>query len=248
MGFWIILIFSVGALIFGVRARATLIIVLGALFALSALWVRIYVNKKSTREAFNDILRRWLAEKKIPRLLQKPTMQQPPPEWNEKDIFDYGVERILVVQHELMVDLLVKNNFHTDRSCLVVAANGYPAYISKRLPELVKANPAISFFFLHDASQAGSGMVEKFKWDHKNILEHANVLDLGIFPQDVKMIKAFKYLTPQKEHPVYPMDAVMYLSLAMMVGDAVVSGVIINTLLNRSYDSSGSDTDGGGYG
>lgn len=36
----------------------------------------------------------------IPQLLTRPGLDEAPPEFRERDIFDYGVERILVVQHD----------------------------------------------------------------------------------------------------------------------------------------------------
>jgi DNA topoisomerase VI subunit A len=129
------------------------------------------------------------------RLLEKPQLGHPPAQqWQEPDIFDYGVERTLVVQPNILVDLFVKNGFHAEQSCLIISANGYPTYLAQRLPELVKKNKNISIFLLHDFSPTGSTVVNRFLAPHKELLKNARILDVGLFQKDVKQINVFKRL------------------------------------------------------
>ena len=51
---------------------------------------------------------KWLRTGKTDRLQKMLTTAQlgtPPPDWPEPDIYDYGVERILIVEHDILVDL-----------------------------------------------------------------------------------------------------------------------------------------------
>ena len=50
------------------------------------------------------------------QILTTHRLKKAPPEWKEPDIYDYGFERILVVQRDLLVDLFVKNNFHSEEA------------------------------------------------------------------------------------------------------------------------------------
>ena len=81
--------------------------------------------------------------KTIEHLLDEPSLHETPPEWTEPDIYDYGVERLLVVEHDLMVDLFVRNNQHAEQRMLVIAESGYPEYLLPHVRRLLEENPAL---------------------------------------------------------------------------------------------------------
>jgi hypothetical protein len=204
-------------------------------------------KKFLSRRKFDTLLRRWMKVNKIPKLLENPQLGDPPAQqWQEPDIFDYGVERILVVEHDILVDLFVKNGFHAEQSCLIISANGYPTYLAKRLPELVKKNKNISIFLLHDFSSTGSTLVKKFLDSHKELFKNARILDVGLFREDVKQIKVFKRLMLEKEPKSVPVDAIPYAYLALLFSGSISKGIPFSHLLLEWLDSDGAD--GGSYG
>ncbi len=218
------------------------VLFLGALFGIPS-----SIKKFLSRDNFDTLLHRWMQVNEIPKLLVKPQLGAPPAQqWQEPDIFDYGVERILVVEHDILVDLFVKNGFHAEQSCLIISANGYPTYLAQRLPELVKKNKNISIFLLHDFSPTGSTVVNKFLDSHKELFKNARILDVGLFQEDVKKIKVFKRLMLEKEPKRVPVDAIPYAYLALLFSGSISKGIPFSHLLLEWLEDDGDD--GGSYG
>ena len=64
-------------------------------------------------------MRKWVGvQGPIEKMIETPRLGTPPPEFEEPDLYDYGVERILVVQHDLLVDLFVLNGLHAEQRML----------------------------------------------------------------------------------------------------------------------------------
>lgn len=68
-------------------------------------------------------IRTWKAAgKPLAKLLEAPALHAPPAPYREGDIYDYGVERIVIVEHDLLVDLLVMNNQHAEQRALLASS------------------------------------------------------------------------------------------------------------------------------
>jgi hypothetical protein len=74
------------------------------------------------------------------------------PPASEPDLLDYGLDRLLICQHEDLAHMLRANMFHMEVKCAVTA-------LSDPLPHPIAAmlarTPGASVFFLHDASVEG---------------------------------------------------------------------------------------------
>ena len=68
------------------------------------------------------------------------------------------MERILVVARDLLVDLMINNNRHTDQRILVLAESGYPDYLVPRARQLLEERCDLPVFLLHDATPSGVAM------------------------------------------------------------------------------------------
>lgn len=87
----------------------------------------LFVPRKISRLDWDRLVSKWVGSgKKIEKLIQKKSLQSPPPEWSESDIYDYGVEGILICQKSLYVDFLALNNFHTEHKLLIMSQMGHP--------------------------------------------------------------------------------------------------------------------------
>ena len=65
---------------------------------------------KADRKIFEQFVNRWLAHYPITNLITTPSLQKAPPSsFGENDLYDYGVEAIVVVDQDIYVDLFVKN-------------------------------------------------------------------------------------------------------------------------------------------
>jgi hypothetical protein len=72
--------------------------------------IHLSYGQTPNQEEFWRIVKKW-EEKKgaLAGMLVKPSLHQPPPEFQESDIYDYGVERIIIVERPILVDLLPKS-------------------------------------------------------------------------------------------------------------------------------------------
>ncbi|CAK8725428.1 hypothetical protein GMJAKD_16440 [Candidatus Electrothrix aarhusensis] len=148
-------------------------------------------------------------------LLIRPSLHEPPLDFSEKDLFDYGVERIIIVERPLLVDLLVKNGFHADQNALIFSRDGYPAYIVQRAQEILKERSLLPIYLLHDASETGMAMSEK------NKLSGRTVIDLGIRPEHLEKMHFLYALQLQRNGYKAPLDILPYPVLATICGEAV---------------------------
>lgn len=195
-------------------------------------------------QSFERAIKSWRnSQREIPGLITEPSLHQPPPQWNESDIYDYGVERILIVQHDLLVDAFVLNGLHSEHRMLVLSESGYPSYLTAMANRLLDQRPDLPVFLFHDADQTGTKMatrVDELDWID---LSGKDVVDLAFTPKDFERIKPARYLNyPSRAHG-YPADALL---------NPQFSDGLVHCFENRqSYDQflqQKLDTQSGSYG
>ena len=195
---------------------------------------------------FKRHLDRWRKDDKpIGKLLQEPSLHEPPPEWDEPDIYDYGVERILIVERDILVDMFVKNGLHAEQRMLVVAESGYPDYLVPVAERLLNERKDLPVFLLHDATLHGIEMEERVL--ESGILPIAGhpLTDLGMFPKDFRKLSRTQHFDPKNEDRSLPADAMMLPFLTMGLGAAMLGGIAFSAMLEeegrRSMVSGGMD-------
>jgi hypothetical protein len=136
-----------------------------------------------SREKFNQMWRRWLAVHGQPRaLIVRP---EPPPEPSrprEPDIGDYSFDRAVICDRARTVDLLLANNFHFENNCAVLAVDGYPPGPFETVRTMLKRNPRLQVFALHDASFAGCLLARRLVTDPAWFQGQVPVVDVGLRP------------------------------------------------------------------
>jgi hypothetical protein len=71
------------------------------------------------------------------------------------DVAAFSFDRAVVVQHAEVAALLVDNRFHFEHRCAVLSLDGYPFGIAQTVKEMLRRNPQLTVFALHDASAEG---------------------------------------------------------------------------------------------
>ncbi|MEL6544395.1 MAG: hypothetical protein AAFQ82_07200, partial [Myxococcota bacterium] len=112
-------------------------------------------------------------------LVESTTLSEPPPDFAEDDIYDYGVERVIVVDRNIAVDLMVRNNIHTDHRAVVISQTGYPTYLIPRVQRILKERPDLPVYLLHDSDRSTHDMVEEAVRAGLPLDEN-RVIDLGL--------------------------------------------------------------------
>ncbi|MBT3223954.1 MAG: hypothetical protein HN348_33215, partial [Proteobacteria bacterium] len=156
-------------------------------------------------ELFNHRLRQWRSKESIPRLISSPGLGKSPPEWQEPDIYDYGVERIIVVDRDLLVDFLVRNGFHAEQRALVISQTGYPEYLLPLTRQLLADDPDLKVYVLHDASAAGETMARHINSLDIGVLEH-QVIDLGLRRDEALRVGRLRAMRPKQLRGPIPID------------------------------------------
>jgi len=192
--------------------------------------------RKITPGQFNALLDRWFSDgKTIDRLIQEPTLHDPPPDWSEPDIYDYGVERILIVERDILVDLFVRNGVHAEQRMLVLSESGYPDYLLPITQRMLTEQPDLPVFLLHDATTHGAAMEERVL--ASDLLPHDGhpVTDLGMFPTDFQKLKRTKHYDPDNRDRTLPVDAMMLPFLTMGLGAAMTQGMTFGSMIAQQH-------------
>jgi len=99
-----------------------------------------------------------------------------------EDAGDYSFDRAVICDRARTVDLLVANNFHFENNCAVLSADGHPAPIFETVRAMLKRNPKLQVFALHDASPAGCELAFRLAHDPSWFQGHVPVVDVGLRP------------------------------------------------------------------
>lgn len=92
----------------------------------------------------------------------------------------YAPERILVVEHDELVDLLIRNRFHLTTKTAVVSRSGYPEWVLSACQNFLRYHPATPVQLLHDASLRGFNLSAQLTADPHWPLAPHGLIDLGL--------------------------------------------------------------------
>lgn len=102
-----------------------------------------------------------------------------PEKVKEDDIFNYGLEGIVMVDQAYYVDWLILNDFHINHRVAIIAMNGYPKYLISPLTKILTENPTLPVYYLHDATTSKEEMTKQFNVIFKSNT-HQKFVDLGL--------------------------------------------------------------------
>lgn len=198
----------------------------------------LFATRKTppSRDQFKQLLRKWTQKKGIEKLITTPRLHTPPPEWKEADIYDYGAERVLIVDRDILVDLLVLNGFHAQERTLVISANRYPDYLMPHVEKVLTENPELPVFFLHDSTSKGMGIFKNKQLSNFPSFAGHPVIDLGIFPEDVPKIRRIRPTKPITSEYAVEVDLIPYNMLSSMTAEAVARMIPFNEAILAATD------------
>jgi len=190
---------------------------------------------------------RWEGKRgKLPKLLRQPSLHRPPEDQRFEDIYEHGVERLLIVQRDILVDLFVRNGWHAEQRALVIAESGYPAHLTEYARNLLKERPDLPVFLLHDASPEGADMAKRLARSGLLPLGDHEVSDLGLFSEDAKKFKRLNHFGGKGKDNEAPVDALPFGTLAVGAAAAVVGGMVFADLLRPEAQERWASTSGAG--
>jgi hypothetical protein len=122
----------------------------------------------------------------------------------KEELFQYVPERILIVENDELVDMLVRNRFHFDHKTAVVSANKYPNHVFTACQRFLEKKPDIPVHIIHELSREGRSLKDRLVSDRSWNLEGKQVKDLGIFADDVKDFKEPVWIPSGRPSDVLP--------------------------------------------
>lgn len=200
--------------------------------------------KKAKDMGFEDlqlVMKKWQqSELKSEFYLDKPSLHSPPPNYNEKDIYDYGVEKIILVDNDLTVDYLVKNNEHVNAKALIISSLGYPNYLQNVCKQIVTEQTDVPVLLFHSVNVNKLNMTSEFQKNTGIEFKSDNVHDVAINQQQLKHKKLVKGLA-QKDLARLTVEMLPFAAVAMVCAMGIGALAQFAQAGDRGFESSFDD-------
>jgi hypothetical protein len=102
------------------------------------------------------------------------------------DVSAYSFDRLVVCDSPEIAQFLIANNFHFENNCAVLSITGYPQSIFDITMEMLRRNPDLKVYALHDCTPKGIGLVNHLRtspnWFPDN---SAIIIDIGLLPKQI---------------------------------------------------------------
>lgn len=135
---------------------------------------------------FQEWLNRWKqVNGQIPKILPSPR-EESTPALVSPEVSAYSFDRLVVCDSAAIAQLLIANNFHFENNCAVLSITGYPQSIFSTVMDMLRRNPELKVYALHDATPRGVGLLHHLR-SSSSWFENSNVaiFDLGLLPRQL---------------------------------------------------------------
>jgi len=113
----------------------------------------------------------------------------------EFDLHSFGFDRVVVVQGDETVDMLVANRFHFDHNAAIVSFSGYPSHVAEIVrKQMESGNTHAHVFLLHDASTEGFRLADT--WRKSGWAAKSSLVRVGLAPRQVAKVLPVRPPTP----------------------------------------------------
>ncbi|WP_442942791.1 hypothetical protein [Nostoc sp.] len=147
-----------------------------------------------------DWLDRWQQiNGSILKILPSPKQENTPATINP-DVTAYSFDRLVVCDSASIAQLLIANNFHFENNCAILSITGYPQSIFNTTMQMLRRNPDLKVYAIHDCNPRGIGLVN-------NLRSHANwflnseiaIIDIGLTPRQIIATKRGMFIQSSLE-------------------------------------------------
>jgi hypothetical protein len=85
-----------------------------------------------------------------------------------------------------IAQFLIANNFHFENNCAVLSITGYPQSIFDTTMEMLRRNPDLKVYALHDCTPRGIGLADHLHTSPNWFSDSsAIIIDIGILPRQI---------------------------------------------------------------
>jgi hypothetical protein len=200
------------------------------------------VPRLFSRETFNKEWSRWSeVHGKPPSMIAAPTrMSAEVLSSLEGDLSDYSFDRAVICDLPRTADLLLANNFHFENNCAVLTKDGYPSQAFRPVRSMLRRNPRLKVWVLHDATVEGCRLAHELRQDPEWFCEGTTIIDVGLRPGNAQALK--KSWEPWAEkvtpHPALSEEEQQWLSKYTLALAAIRPEQVIKRLFRSMSGSS----------
>ena len=105
------------------------------------------------------------------------------------DLSAYSFDRALVTGSREIAAMLVANRFHFENNCAILSYDGYPDHVFDTVMSMLRRNPGLTVYAIHNASYAGMRLAGHMRDDTWFPDRSVRVVDLGLRPQHAIKLK-----------------------------------------------------------
>ncbi|AVH61911.1 hypothetical protein CDG77_24960 [Nostoc sp. 'Peltigera membranacea cyanobiont' 213] len=133
-----------------------------------------------------DLLDRWQQiNGSILKILPAPNQENTPATVNP-DVTAYSFDRLVVCDSAAIAQLLIANNFHFENNCAILSITGYPQSIFDTTMQMLRRNPDLKVYAVHDCNPRGIGLVHRLRTNASWFLNsEIAIIDIGLTPRQI---------------------------------------------------------------
>lgn len=143
-----------------------------------------------------------------PRKIASPTKEL------SDELVHYSFDRVVICDRRETAEILLANEFHFENNCAVLTFDGYPRDIFATVLAMLRNNPRIEVFALHDATPDGCAMAHRLRTEPVWFKDVGTVYDVAFRPEQAKRFETLcvRASEPAPEDPGYSEDERQWLS------------------------------------
>jgi hypothetical protein len=143
-----------------------------------------------TQPEFEGWLTRWrVANGSINKLLPAPRQTGGTAAVNP-DVTAYSFDRLVVCESAEIAQMLIANNFHFENNCAILSITGYPQDIFDTTMQMLRRNPGLKVYALHNCSPRGVGLVARLQASDRWFKgSSVMMVDVGLSPRQILSTK-----------------------------------------------------------
>jgi hypothetical protein len=175
------------------------------------------------------------------------------------DVSAFSFDRAVVTDRWETAQMLVANRFHFEHNCAVLSVDGYPDGIADTVKEMLRRNPRLTVFALHDASPGGCQLPLTLREPEWFPDPAVRIVDLGLRPGTVRRLRiptlaGARAKLPPRLSGILPAKDVAWLAsghageLAALRPAQVLRAAYQGIVAAGANDGSSPGSDGGGGG
>jgi hypothetical protein len=157
---------------------------------------KIFDNFSIEQSQFELWFDRWTSINNVPAKMLPPPQMASLPAVPNPEVTAYSFDRVVVCDKSTIAQLLISNNFHFENNCAILTIDGYPQSIFNTTMEMLRRNPDLKVYALHNCSPNGIKLIRRLREEEMWFPNpEIPIIDVGILPRQI--MGNIDVMTPQ---------------------------------------------------